>query len=135
MAIATIKATFPCAVQKVWAVVTSLENQAWRSDVSRVEVLSETRFVEYTKDGFATTFTVTAAEPYARWEFDMENDNMTGHWTGLFRAKGDETQIEFTENVVAKKALMKPFVRAYLQKQQALYVADLRRALAAYTSG
>ena len=26
----------------------------------------------------------------------MKNSNMTGHWTGIFTAKGDETEIDFT---------------------------------------
>ena len=51
---------------------------AWRSDVSRTEVRGERQFVEYTKDGYATAFTVTLVEPYQRWAFTMENTNMTG---------------------------------------------------------
>ena len=48
-------------------------------------------------------FTGTLVKPYRRWEFDMENSNMTGHWTGIFTAKGAETEIDFTEQVKAKK--------------------------------
>lgn len=40
-------------------------------------------------------------------------------------------KIEFTENVIAKKLIMKPFVRMYLKKQQAKYIQDLREALGA----
>ena len=57
----------------------------------------------------------------------MENSNMTGHWTGIFTAKGDETEIDFTECVEAKKRLMKPFVKSYLKKQQTQYVADIMK--------
>ena len=102
---------------------------AWRSDLSKTEVISDKQFIEYTKDGYPTTFTVTLVEPYRRWEFDMENSNMTGHWTGIFNAKGDETEIDFTERVEAKKWLLKPFVKLYLRKQQAQFVADIRKAL------
>lgn len=49
MAVSNIKAVFSRDIQTVWETVTSLENYAWRSDLSRIEVLSETRFVEYTK--------------------------------------------------------------------------------------
>ena len=129
MAVVNIKATFQCDLQKVWSVVTSLESYSWRSDLSKIEILSETRFVEYSKAGYATTFTITAAEPLRRWEFDMENENMKGHWTGLFFQNGGETTIDFTECVVAKKLLAKPFVKGYLKKQQALYVADLKKTL------
>lgn len=129
MAVSTVNAVFNCDIKKVWETVVSLENYAWRSDLDRIEVLSEKQFVEYTKEGYATTFTITAMEVCKRWEFDMENDNMKGHWSGVFTLKDGHTEIEFTEDVTAKKVLMKPFVKLYLKQQQALYVKDLRKAL------
>lgn len=129
MAISTIKAVFSCDVQKVWDIVTSLENYSWRSDISKIEILSNKKFVEYTKQGYATTFTITSEEPCKRWEFDIENDNIKGHWIGVFSQKNGETEIEFTEDVAAKKAIMKPFLKAFLKKQQSLYVNDLQKAL------
>ncbi len=130
MAIAHIKAVFQADLQTVWNTVTSLDAYAWRSDVSRIEVVSETQFIEYSKEGIATRFTVTVKQPCARWEFDMENDNIKGRWIGVFTRDGEQTAIDFTEEVTAKKLLMKPFVKAYLKKQQAQYAADLRKALA-----
>ena len=129
MAISNIKAVFQQDIQKVWETVTSLKNYAWRSDLSKIEILNEKQFVEYTKEGYATTFTITVVEPCKCWEFDMENDNMKGHWTGVFTQKGKQTEIDFTENIVAKKLFMKPFVKSFLKKQQALYVSDLKKAL------
>ena len=130
MAVSNIKALIPGELQKVWDLVLDIENYgAWRSDLSKAEVISDKQFIEYTKNGYPTTFTVTLVKPYRRWEFDMENSNMTGHWTGIFTAKGDETEIDFTERVEAKKWLLKPFVKLYLKKQQAQFVADIRKAL------
>lgn len=129
MAISVIKAVFQSDVQTVWDIVTSLENYQWRSDLSKIEILNENQFIEYSKDGFATTFTVTAFEPCKRWEFDLENNNIKGHWIGIFTDANGQTEIEFTEDVTAKKAIMKPFVKAFLKKQQALYISDLKKAL------
>ncbi len=129
MAISNIKAAFPSDIQRVWEVVTSLENYSWRSDLSKVEIVNENQFIEYTKDGYPTTFTITRVHPYKRWEFDMENHNIKGHWTGIFTEKGGSTEIDFTEEVTAKKVIMKPFIKSYLKKQQELYVSDLRKAL------
>ena len=129
MAVSTITAVLPATVPAVWARVTSLEQYQWRSDLGRIEVLNDRQFVEYTKNGYPTTFTITCSQPCKRWEFDMENGNMKGHWTGVFAEKDGKAEIRFTEEVVAKKVMMKPFVKAYLKKQQAQYVADLRRAL------
>ncbi len=129
MAVSNIKVTFEQDIHRVWEIVTSLENYAWRSDLDRIEILNEKQFVEYTKDGFATTFTITVSEPYKRWEFDMDNGNMKGHWTGVFTDLNGKTEIDFTEDVTAKKLLMKPFVKGFLKKQQEQYVADLKKAL------
>lgn len=129
MATVNIKATFPCNIQKVWDIVTSLENTAWRSDLDRVEIISENQFVEHTKNGYATTFTITDEKVLERWEFDMENENMTGHWTGIFSQKNGQAEIDFTEDVTAKKPVMKLFVKSFLKKQQETYIKDLRKAL------
>lgn len=129
MAVSNIRVVFPCDIRKVWETVTDVENYGWRSDLSRTEVLDEKRFLEYTTEGYATTFTVTASEDCKRWEFDMENSNMKGHWIGLFTQKGEETEVDFTEEVTAKKFFMRPFVSSYLKKQQARFISDLRKAL------
>jgi len=47
----------------------------------------------------------------------------------LFSQNGGETTTDFSECIVAKKLLMKPFIKGYLRKQQALYVTDLENAL------
>ena len=59
----------------------------------------------------------------------MENSNMKGHWVGIFTSIDDKTEIDFTEQVTAKKFYMKPFVKSYLKKQQTQFVMDLKRIL------
>lgn len=129
LAISNIKAAFRCDIHRVWEVVTSVENYTWRSDLRKTKILNEKQFVEYTKKGYETTFTITVTEPYHRWEFDMENSNMKGHWIGIFTQNGENTEIDFTEDATAKKMLIKPFVKSYLKKQQAQFVSDLKQVL------
>lgn len=129
MAISNVKVTFQSDIQKVWRTITDLKNYEWRSDLSRIEILDEKKFVEYTKEGYSTTFIITIIEPYKRWEFDMENDNIKGHWIGIFTQKGEQTEVDFIEDVVAKKMFMKPFVKTYLKKEQLRYVSDLKKYL------
>ena len=130
MAVSSITEIIDADLQKVWNVVTSLNNFGWRSDLSDLKIISEKKFVEYSKDGYPTTFTITKTEPYKCWEFDMENENMTGHWKGIFTRIDDKTEISFTEEVMAKKLIMRPFVRPYLKRQQFRYVTDLKEILA-----
>lgn len=129
MTTSNIKAVFPSKIQKVWETVISLEKYGWRSDLKEIKVLDDKQFVEYSKDGYATTFTITVMEPCKRLEFDMENSNLKGHWTGIFISEGDGTEVDFTEEVQVKKFFMKPFVRSFLKEQQETYIADLRKAL------
>jgi len=130
MATANMKAEFKSEISKIWNVVTSCTEYAWRSDLSKIEVVEDgKKFIEYTKDGYPTEFTITVYEPYKRYEFDMNNNNMQGHWIGIFTESDGVVTIDFTEEVFAKKAIMKPFVGMYLKKQQASYLADLKKVL------
>ena len=130
MASSNIKAVILGGLQQVWELILNIENYAaWRSDLSKTEIISDTQFIEYTKDGYPTTFTETHVNPYKRMEFDMENSNMKGHWIGIFTSIGDKTEIDFTEQVIAKKFYMKPFVKSYLKKQQTQFIMDLKRIL------
>ncbi len=130
MTSSTIRALIPCRLERVWSAATAVDRYpAWRSDLSRTEGLSGTQFVEYTKSGFPTTFTTTVWEPCRRWEFDLENRSMTGHWTGLFTRRGEATEIVFTEQVRVKRLFLRPLAGLYLKQQQSRFVADLRAAL------
>lgn len=125
-----IKEIIRCDIQKVWETVTAVDKYSqWRSDISRTEIIDDSRFVEFTKDGYSTIFTVTVAEPCGRWEFDLENSNMEGHWTGVFISRGNETVIQFTENISVKKWFMKPFAKLYLKRQQKQFISDLKNVL------
>lgn len=129
MATSKVKVHFPCPVEQVWRVVTDFSRTTWRSDLARVEILDEDHFVEHTKSGYATNFTVTAYEPLRYWAFTMENDNMSGSWEGIFEAAKGGTQLTCTETVNAKRWWMRPFVPGYLKRQQKLYLDDLREEL------
>lgn len=39
MAKAKITATFSCSLERVWDVVTSLDNYSWRSDITEIKVM------------------------------------------------------------------------------------------------
>lgn len=119
----------PCSVDRVWKTMTDLTHTAWRSDLAWVEVLDETHFVEHTKSGYATNFTVTACEPFRCWAFDMENSNMSGSWEGIFETVEDGVRLHCTESVEAKHWWMRPFVPSYLKRQQKRYLKDLYRDL------
>ena len=129
MATSRITVSFSCPVEQVWHTVTDLSSTAWRTDLKRLEVLDETHFVEHTKSGYATNFTVMVCKPFHSWIFAMENGNMSGSWEGIFEAAEGGTQLICTETVMAKHWWMRPFVPGYLKRQQKLYLDDLRKEL------
>ena len=116
-------------VEQVWHTVTDLTHTAWRSDLARVEILDDVHFVEHSKSGYSTFFTVTACEPLCLWAFSMENENMSGSWEGIFEKTEGGTRLVCTETVTAKRWWMRPFVPGYLKRQQKRYLDDLRREL------
>ncbi|KXU51847.1 MAG: SRPBCC family protein [Longibaculum muris] len=129
MAYSNIKVSLSADIQDVWEFVTNLNQQLWRRDVASVEILDEKTFIEHTPEGYQTTFTITVKDPFQRYEFNMENTNMKGHWVGVFTYHDGITTLDFTENVEAKKIFMKPFVKGYLKKQQTNYINDLKNIL------
>ena len=125
----TIKETIPQDIQRVWELVTSLTHYAWRSNIARIDVLEEGKtFVEHTRDGYSTQFTITQFIPCEMYQFQLKNQNMEGIWTGRFIKVQGGTEIEFTEQVTIKRRLLRPFAKAYLKRQQREYVADLKKA-------
>lgn len=129
MATANIKATLLCPVEKVWEVVTDLQNYQWRSDLIKIETVKDDIFFEISKQGIKTEFKVVKKETYKLWEFKIENDNIKGLWTGKFYRHGEHTTLDFTENVRAKKFYIIPFLGVYLRKQQRQYFSDLKKRL------
>ena len=122
-----IKEVLPYDINTVWSVIRNIEAYPqWRSDVFNVEILDNTRFIEYGKNAFPTTFLITKEEEPFLWEFDIDNANISGRWTGMLQETANGTEVEFTEAISVKKIIFKPFVKAYLKKQQSRFMEDLK---------
>ena len=126
MAISNIKVTLLCPVEIVWDTVTNLNNFSWRSDLKDVKIIDEHNFIEISKNGIETYFRITECIKYRSWIFEIDNKNIKGFWLGKFYSKGDKTILVFTENVVSKKVIFKPFISFYLKRQQKIYFRDLK---------
>ena len=124
-----MKALLQCDIQRVWEVVTSLEDYSWRSDLSKIEIINENQFIEYTKDGYSTTFTITVKEPYTRLEFDMENENIKGHWIGLFTQRDGQTEINFMEDITAKKIILKTIYEIISKKATSIICFRFKKSI------
>ena len=124
-----ITVTLAYPVERVWDTVTNLHDIRWRSDLQAIKVIDESNFIEVTTQGVETHFRVIHVDQYKSWEFDIENDAIQGHWTGVFSQHGMMTNLEFTEDIIAKRFIIKPFVYFYLHRQQRRYIRDLKNKL------
>ena len=99
----TIKSLLQADLISVLDSVTSLHDFSWRSDIISIEVFDEKHFKETSKDGYETSFTITVVEPLMKYSFLMDNENLSGEWTGYFNQTERGTEIQFTESVCLKK--------------------------------
>ena len=102
---------------------------SWRSDLKDVRIIDENNFIEITKNGVETYFRITECIKYQSWIFEIENKNIKGAWVGKFYVEDDKTILDFTETVVSKKLIFKPFISLYLKRQQKIYFRDLKAKL------
>lgn len=125
-----IKKIFNFDIEKIWNIVTDNSNYFWRSDLSNIEVIDGTHFVEYTKKNYPTYFTITSKIELKEYRFDLENTNIKGIWTGLFNKKLDgSVELDFTEEIETDNIIMKILAKPYLKSQQKRYMRDLEKAL------
>ena len=126
MATSNMKVTILCPIEIVWDTGTNLNDFSWRSDLKAVKIIDEHNFIEIAKNGIETYFRITECIKYQSWIFEIDNKNIKGTWIGKFYSKGDKTILDFTENVVSKKIIFKPFISLYLKRQQRIYFKDLK---------
>ena len=125
-----IKKQFSCDRNKLWDIITDNSNYVWRSDLSKIEIIDDTHFVEYTKNNFPTYFTITSKEKLKEYKFDLENTNLKGKWIGIFKElPNGNIKLDFTEEIEVNSFIMKLLAKSYLKSQQKRYMRDLERAL------
>lgn len=125
----TIKVELNATVDEVFNIVADNKNYSWRSDLDRIEIVDNNKFIEYAKNGFPTEFTITAKEPYSYYAFNIENENMSGRWYGSFINMNNKAVVEFTEELTAKKAMPSFLIKMYIKKQQRQYIKDLKKRI------
>ena len=125
-----IKKQFSCDKNKLWDIITDNSNYKWRTDLSKIEIIDETHFIEYTKNSFPTYFTITAKEKLKEYKFDLENDNIKGKWVGIFKElPNGNIELDLTEEIEVNSFIMKLLAKPYLKSQQKRYMKDLEKEL------
>ena len=125
-----IKKEFNCDKNKLWNIITDNANFAWRSDLSKIEIIDNTHFVEYTKKNFPSYFTIISKEKLKVYKFELKNENLKGKWIGIFKElPNGNIELDFTEEIEVNSFIMKMLAKFYLKSQQKRYMRDLEREL------
>lgn len=126
----TIIIEIPSNRELLWNIVTDNTKTEWRSDLSKVEVIGDDEFVEYTTKGIATKFRITAKDDLQYYEFSFGNENMSGVWRGRFKEIDKNlTRLEFTEEIQVKNPVMELLSYLFfpIKKIQKKYMEDLKK--------
>lgn len=119
-----------CDIKKLWNIITDNSNYAWRSDLSKIEIIDDKHFIEYAKNEFPTHFTITSKVDLKEYKFDIENTNIKGKWIGIFKELDNgNVLLSFTEEIETNNILMKLLAKLYLITQQKRYMRDLENEL------
>lgn len=125
-----IRKVFNCDKNKLWNIITDNSNYAWRSDLSKIEIIDDKHFVEYAKNNFPTYFTITTRQELKEYKFDIENANIKGKWIGLFKELDNgNVLLDFTEEIETNNFVMKLLAKPYLKSMQKRYMRDLEKEL------
>lgn len=130
MVSSNIKKVFNCDKYKLWDTITDNHNYSWRSDLSKIEIIDDTHFIEYGKSNYPTYFTIIKKETLNIYEFDIENTNIKGKWIGKFKEiSNGNIEIDFTEKIETNNFIMKLLAKPYLKSIQKRYIKDLEKEL------
>lgn len=125
-----IEETFEGSLDDIWDFLTNLNNQLWRTNIKDIQIVDDSHFVEFDNDGYETHFAITNKVEKEIYEFDIENQNINGHWIGKLKQLDDHhIHIEFTEMINVNNKIMNLLAKTYLKKQQKQYIEDLKKAL------
>ena len=77
--ISNINAIISEDIHKIWDIILAVDKyNTWRSDLCKTEIMNGEQVIEYTKNGYATAFSVTVFEPYECWD-NNSNLEMTAY--------------------------------------------------------
>lgn len=125
-----IKKEFNCEIEKLWKIITDNTKYAWRSDLSKIEIVDDKHFIEYAKNNYPTYFTITSKVNLKEYKFNIENTNIKGKWIGIFKKLDNgNVLLDFTEEIETNNFIMKLLSKPYLKSQQKRYIRDLEKKI------
>lgn len=119
------------ALCDVWNIIVSQDSK-WRSDLSDIEIIDASNWVEIDTYGNRTSFTIDRIEEFKQYDFHMENKRFSGEWYSTYEEdEQGNTKIYMKEVIHIKNPFMYLISLLFwdLSKIQITYLHDLEIAL------
>lgn len=123
------KTIFQTNLDTLWDIITNNNDYSWRSNIKEIKIINDKKFIEIDSDDVETEFTIITSDKNKKYEIDYENNNLKGHWVGLFYLTSQGAELDMVEDVESKKPLLSISVSKTLKRMREIYIEDIRRAI------
>lgn len=122
-----MKICFKSSVEQVFGVITDMLDYSWRSDLSNVEFVDVGKYIEFNRKNHPTKIAVTECIENTQFEYDVQNENYTGHWCGQFAPLDDGGCIMYLLFYFESNSFLGNFLN--IEKFEKRYIDDLKKKL------
>ena len=126
-----ILANLKSSPRNIWEIIINNEDYFWRSDLEKIEIVDETKFIEYHKSGNKTVFIVVDKIPYEEYRLNIFHDKFTGERILRLEEEKDGTTLELSEKIEMNDKLTEllSYMSMNIKMEQKIYIRDLKKKL------
>ena len=126
-----ILANLKSSPRSIWEIIINNEDYFWRSDLEKIEIVDETKFIEYHKSGNKTVFIVVDKIPYEEYRLNIFHDKFTGERILRLEEEKDGTNLELSEKIEMNDKLTEllSYMSMNIKMEQKIYIRDLKKKL------
>lgn len=126
--------TLSASPEKVFEVVTDVKSQpAWRTDIRTIQLIDDSTWTEFPKQGTPITFKAKRKIPHQLFEIEIiAPKTLKGYWVGTFEQVSSGTKIVFQEVIIIDNPLLRVMSSLFfdMDKTMELYLTQLENKLA-----
>lgn len=125
-----MKIDFKSSVEEVFKIVSNMDDCSWRSDLSKVKKVDNHTYLEYDRKHNVTNINITNCRRNIQFEYDIQNNNYMGHWSGQFAPLKNGGCRIYLVFYFEPCSILGKFIN--VDKFEKRYIEDLRKKLHEY---
>ena len=125
-----MKIDFKSSVEEVFKIVSNMDDCSWRSDLSKVKKVDNHTYLEYDRKHHVTNINITNCRKNIQFEYDIQNNNYKGHWSGQFAPLKNGGCRIYLVFYFEPCSILGKFIN--VDKFEERYIEDLRKKLREY---